>query len=449
MRKCRRNILIILGLCFTLLLSTSAAASAAESFSATAVKKGVEYLRSVQNSDGGFASEEGRPSSKITTAWAIMALDAAGEDVNGSQWSKNGQKPLDYLAAGTNFLQATTDYARVLLAVRAASGSSVLQGQDLAAKIASFQQTNGRFAQMNQGEEDLINAHMWSVLALASAGMEIPQKEKARTWLVARQNADGGFPWYIGGESDPDDTGVAITALVLMGERPGSSATIAKALKYLRSQQGSDGGFKWTGQKKNTATDAWVIQGLLAVGADPTATDWQVQGNNPVTHLLGFQNSDGSFNWTNGLRSSPTLMTSYAVMALAKKPHPVNLDYARDAGNSLSIVLWPDSKEARVNGEGKLLEAAPTLVNNRTLVPLRFVGEYLGAAFRWLPEQSTVEITQNGKTFSLKVGEDTLDSATPAVINAGRTMVPLRYISEKLGASVTWNEQEGRIEIEK
>lgn len=449
MRKPLFISLLTLFLCFLCLVVNPAKAYPADSFSAKAVSRGINYLSGMQNDDGGFASDKGRSSNITTTAWVMMALKAAGEDVNSENWAPKGHSPLDYLKSKNGSLEATTDYARILLALKAGGGGPVFQGINLAENIIAFQQPNGHFAQMGKGEQDLINSHMWSIIALASADVEIPHKGKALEWLVSCQNADGGFGWGVGLASDPDDTGIALITLVLLGEEPESSPTIQKALTYLHSQQDEEGGFKWTGQKSNAATDSWVIQGLAAVGADPESTQWQVQDNNPFTHLVSFQNTDGSFNWTNEVKSSPVLMTAYAIMALTNKPIPVNIDFTQPRSKPLNISLTVGSKEAVVNGQIKLLDAPPIIVNNRVLVPLRFVGGCLDASFRWVPETSTVEISYNGKTFSLIVGETTAELDTPAIIEEGRTMVPLRYISEKLGAAANWVELERRIEIER
>ncbi len=450
MRRSLSGLLWLCGavfLCLFFFIYSPVSAYASEKVYEEAITNGIQYLSGMQNGDGGFASDKGRTSSQVSTAWAIMALRAAGEDITAEKWVKNGHSPLEYLKSGNSSLDATTDYARTLLALMAGGGSPNYQGINLAEKILSFQQANGEFAQLDKGEKDLINAHIWAILALSSAGIEIPQKDKAAAWLISCQNEDGGFGWVVGESSDPDDTGVAVTALVLLGENPHISLPIQKALAYLHKQQGVDGGFKWTGQKSNTATDSWVIQGLVAAGAYPGAEKWQREGNSPFSHLLSFQNTDGSFNWTSEVRSSPVLMTSYAIMALCKKPLPVNMDFAQISGNTLHISLKVGSKETIVNGRIKFLDTPPVIVNNRTLIPLRFVGEYLGATFLWIPESSRVDMTYGGKIFSLFIGQTSPELDTPAIIEGGRTLVPLRYIAERLGATVNWNEKERRIDI--
>ncbi len=290
------------------------------------IKKAINYLHNMQNEDGGFPAKKGYPSNLDVTTWVIMALRAAGEDVTGEKWAPSGQNPVGYMENCGDTPQSTTDYARILLALTAAGEGTVYKGVDLTEKMASFQMESGQFGQSDLSEKGLINCHMWSVLALCSSGQDIPAQEQARNWLLSRQNEDGGFGWADGVGSDPDDTGVALQALVQLGEDPNSSPTVKKALQYLKKHQGEDGGFNWDSKESNVASDAWVLQGLFAAGEDPTGDEWSVRKNNAITHLLSLQDSDGSFIWKRGVKSSPVMMTAYAVMALAQKPVPVNLN---------------------------------------------------------------------------------------------------------------------------
>ena len=96
------------------------------------------------------------------------------------------------------------------------------------------------------------------------------------------------------------------------------------------------------------------------------------------------------------------------------------------------------------------------------MLPARFVAENLGAKVEWNGEKELV--TVNGK--NLKTGEDItiliyigsdvayvngkeikLDSA--AFVENDRTYTPIRFISEELGASVTWIETEQKAVITK
>lgn len=84
--------------------------------------------------------------------------------------------------------------------------------------------------------------------------------------------------------------------------------------------------------------------------------------------------------------------------------------------------------------------------DNRTLVPVRFVSQALGAKVNWQEEIQSVDIAHKGKNIKLhigerqaQVGEKTVHLDTNASIINNRTMVPLRFVSECLGAIVEWN----------
>lgn len=272
------------------------------------IEKAAQYLISARNEDGGFPLLKGKESSKSITDWVTMALVAANKDVAGVK---------SYLQKEGDTLQYTTDYARKLLALTVAGCGTEYQGIDIGEKVKSFQQSSGQFAQILQGEKDLVNAHMWAVLALNSAGVDITYKDKARKWLISQQNEDGGFSFDVNFASDPDDTGIALRALSILEENPQDSVAVKKAVGYLKTQQNEDGGFCWQGLKTNASTDAWVIQGLKAVGEDPASEKWQVNGKSPITHLLSLQNPDGSFKWMEGRDSNTVLITSQVIIALS------------------------------------------------------------------------------------------------------------------------------------
>jgi hypothetical protein len=82
-------------------LALQALLAAGEPVTATAVTQGVAYLKSLQNTDGGFAYalDGGAPgaSDANSTAYAVQALTAAGEDIRSAAWQVGGQGPLDYL----------------------------------------------------------------------------------------------------------------------------------------------------------------------------------------------------------------------------------------------------------------------------------------------------------------------------------------------------------------
>ncbi|WJQ79832.1 copper amine oxidase N-terminal domain-containing protein [Brevibacillus brevis] len=132
---------------------------------------------------------------------------------------------------------------------------------------------------------------------------------------------------------------------------------------------------------------------------------------------------------------------------------------------SLSLVLSlvasasGDSNNILVSVNEKIIDFPDVKPNiskdsNRTMVPVRFVSEALGATVSWNQEGQEVTINYESTTIVLKIGatvaslngrQVTFDA--PAVLKDARTFVPLRFISEAFGAKVEWVASERLVKI--
>jgi len=92
-------------------------------------------------------------------------------------------------------------------------------------------------------------------------------------------------------------------------------------------------------------------------------------------------------------------------------------------------------------------DTTPVIQNNRTLVPLRFVAYVMDAAVEWNPDGRIVTIERAGRILSFAIGEMAPGMDVPAQIMNNRTMVPLRFIAEFFDAQVTWCPETRSIEI--
>lgn len=88
----------------------------------------------------------------------------------------------------------------------------------------------------------------------------------------------------------------------------------------------------------------------------------------------------------------------------------------------------------------------PYLSSDRTFVPLRFIAEELDAQVEWIAETRHVVIKRGGKTLDLSIDATTYtidgfshEMDAPAVIVNDRTMVPIRFVMEALGSAVEWD----------
>ncbi len=112
----------------------------------------------------------------------------------------------------------------------------------------------------------------------------------------------------------------------------------------------------------------------------------------------------------------------------------IDKSYAYTFGNLTSI----DSANDKV---------VPYIVNDRTLVPLRFVSETLGADVLWEDGWNYCYVNKGDKkikiTFGsadLEVNGEVITYEAPVEVVENRTMVPIRFISEELGYHVHWNQ---------
>nr|WP_302599165.1 stalk domain-containing protein [uncultured Cellulosilyticum sp.] len=103
-----------------------------------------------------------------------------------------------------------------------------------------------------------------------------------------------------------------------------------------------------------------------------------------------------------------------------------------------SINLVINNKTSIINDNNHALDAAPVIVEERTMVPLRFIAEAFGAEIKWDNKKKTVGIAMGDQTLEMTINKEIEGFGAAPMIMNGRTMVPIRYISERLGANVIW-----------
>ena len=132
-----------------------------------------------------------------------------------------------------------------------------------------------------------------------------------------------------------------------------------------------------------------------------------------------------------------------------------NEKVTKEATVPVKITLTIGSHDATVDGEAVANDAAPMIVNDRTMLPIRFVAEALGATVSWYQHSQTVTIKARNTTINIKIGEktaeitkqlntfntktETVELDSPAFIENDRTYLPLRFVAENLGAEVQWD----------
>ena len=206
-----------------------------------------------------------------------------------------------------------------------------------------------------------------------------------------------------------------------------------------------------------------------------------VLGNNAVTQRLGNHGKEGFF-WQGSaefpyfggettLKISDSSGNSARVAMvvvtddLEFKPEDslyemqcLALDLYKDGDVTCSETAVPGRPDTEIavmlNGEWMQFDVPPVLMNDRTMVPFRAIFEALGCTVSWDDETQTAIGVRNGAEIELPIGSEKAFVAgngcildQPAVLKDGRTLVPLRFVSEALGAQVQWIDETQTVKI--
>lgn len=118
------------------------------------------------------------------------------------------------------------------------------------------------------------------------------------------------------------------------------------------------------------------------------------------------------------------------------------------------IVLAMNNKVANVFGNTVVNDVAPIIRGERTMLPIRFVAEALGATVAWDGTQQKVTITKGEGVIDIYINSavafvngNPVDLDSPAFIENSRTYLPLRFVAENLGADVYWNAETKEVTV--
>ncbi len=119
------------------------------------------------------------------------------------------------------------------------------------------------------------------------------------------------------------------------------------------------------------------------------------------------------------------------------------------------LVNNTDDIQVYVDGNIVNFDTKPVIQNSRTLVPFRAVFEALGAEVSWNNDTQQVRAKKDNTEISFVIGEkvllinqkNTIIMEVRPQIMSGRSMVPLRAVSEALNAEVNWDNDERIITI--
>ncbi len=276
-----------------------------------AASRAVRWLRSHQLPDGSFGSV-------TPTADAVRDIALSGDDPGSPEWTKGGVSAYAALATLTkDYLSQDHEagvIAKVALAVDAAGGNvHDFAGVDLVAEIRKcYDESAGLYHPTSLFHDSL------AIFALSELGGGVP--DKAVQKLRSEEHTDGCWGWAVGGSScDTDTTALAVLALRSAGV---DASELTEVMKYLAEHEHSDAGWgSWEAQTaSNSNSTALVLLALAELGENPRGPRWGrvVNGEwiSPLIRLLRFQDSDGSFRYTDEYPESRLMAVLDVIPAL-------------------------------------------------------------------------------------------------------------------------------------
>ena len=312
MRKKITSLILILTLALTMTLGGGAgfAAAASQSEITSAFNQCGDYLyKTVKDPICGSTGGE----------WVMYGLAEAGHPMSDdyiARYKANVEKTVKEGYRGVSGQlhdKKYTEYSRVIVAYAALGlDPTHIAGYNMVEKLADFDKV------VWQG----INGPIWALRALDAGNYAVPAvsgiknvttRQKLINYILNAQLDDGGWNLYVSDpsdkdfettkaklKSDPDITGMAMTALAPYRSQKKVKTALDKAVKCLSAMQNKEGGFTaWGATSSESISQA--ICGLTAMGINPnTDSRFRKNGKSLVDALLSFYDSKvGGFRHVN------------------------------------------------------------------------------------------------------------------------------------------------------
>ncbi|GBG09741.1 copper amine oxidase [Paenibacillus agaridevorans] len=316
------------------------------------------------------------------------------------------------------------------------------------------------------------------------------KKDATTGYAIARYDGYGTTVPFVKGEQasvieDFETARYAITSQVTPPETTKGTVKIVTDLPEQKSGKALQIGYDFTQGTGTRASYAVLGSGLTLSGTpssltmdvySDTSNNWvraEIVDAAGKTHLLDVAKE---LNWT-GWRNVKVDLSGVAFPAKLKRVYVVTLGQAdveklpvgaiaidnltlrtatavKEPARA-SIVMTAGSTKATVNGKALTLEAAPLIQQGSTYVPLRFVTEAMGAEVLYDDKTRRVTVLRGSQMLEMTIGKKdyTLNgvrytSDVAPFTKNGRTLIPIRLFSEKLGFKVKYEDKLRQITID-
>src|SRR5690606_8537018 len=114
--------------------------------------------------------------------------------------------------------------------------------------------------------------------------------------------------------------------------------------------------------------------------------------------------------------------------------------------SNVKITMAVNRGTAEVNGEEKTISPAPVIVNGSTMIPIHFFINHMGGRLSWNNQEKKATLIKDDHLIEMWLNKNEIvvdgkwvkSDVAPILID-NRTMLPLRFISESLGWKVGWD----------
>lgn len=220
-------------------------------------------------------------------------------------------------------------------------------------------------------------------------------------------------------------------------------------------------GFTVLGEKSGSV---WNSQLKAVPGNNKVALSWEPVGATSksvsyiVTRRTVDQGTNGDWNTLTDFPVNETAYTDNTAKNLTKYEYRVWVNVL-DAGKygfmydnatvtpANCLVFVVGSNVIKLNGANIQIDSPPVITDGRTFVPIRALIEHIGGNIAYNPNSQEITLRYKDKTLIMMIGNNqaTLNGApvnidVPPYISAeGRTMIPLRFVSDSLGLTTSWD----------
>ncbi len=208
-----------------------------------------------------------------------------------------------------------------------------------------------------------------------------------------------------------------------------------------------------------------------ALSANSILLTWKDNANNETGFKIERKTGTGGFSQIATVGANvttftdagltPSVLYTYRVRAYNSTAHS---NYSNEASvstlNAIIISLTIGRTTYSVNNRQLTMDTSPIIYEQRTLLPIRYVAEALGATVVWDGSQQRTTITMGDNMIELWIGRNTAtvngvsklidntnNNVKPLLVPPGRIMLPVRFITENLGCRVDYNATTSEVRV--